>query len=99
MNLSRRHFAQLAAVSATSAAAVPAHAQGGPSVKWRLASSFPKSVDALWGASPTVAKLVGEMSDGKFTIDRMDFEIGKTFDDKKVNKEVTIKVVAKLARK
>ena len=47
--------------------AQPAIAQG--AIKWRLASSFPKSLDGLWGASPTIAKFVNEMSDGKFTID------------------------------
>jgi TRAP-type mannitol/chloroaromatic compound transport system substrate-binding protein len=38
-------------------------------VKWRLASSFPKSIEGLWGAAPTVAKFVSDMSDGKFQID------------------------------
>jgi TRAP-type mannitol/chloroaromatic compound transport system substrate-binding protein len=69
MSLSRRHFGQIAALGGALAAAAPARAQqAGPTVKWRLASSFPKNVDALWGAAPTVARLVGEMSDGKFII-------------------------------
>src|SRR6266571_2116407 len=67
MTVSRRTFARLAAVG-TAAVASPAVAQQ-PTVKWRLASSFPKSIEGLWGASPTVAKFVSEMSDGKFTID------------------------------
>jgi TRAP-type mannitol/chloroaromatic compound transport system substrate-binding protein len=37
-------------------------------VKWRLTSSFPKSLDTLWGASATVARVVGEMTDGKFVL-------------------------------
>jgi TRAP-type mannitol/chloroaromatic compound transport system substrate-binding protein len=69
MTISRRHFGQLAAAVAVAASAAPAVAQTGPTIKWRLASSFPKSVDALWGASPSVAKLVREMSDGKFLIE------------------------------
>jgi TRAP-type mannitol/chloroaromatic compound transport system substrate-binding protein len=69
MTLSRRHFGQLAAAGAVVAAATPARAQSGPTIKWRLASSFPKSVDTLWGAAVTVARLVGEMSDGKFVIE------------------------------
>jgi TRAP-type mannitol/chloroaromatic compound transport system substrate-binding protein len=69
MTISRRHLGQLAAGSAAVAAATTsARAQGGPTIKWRLASSFPKSVDALFGASLTVARLVEEMSDGKFVI-------------------------------
>src|SRR5262249_42183575 len=67
MTISRRNFARLAAASGAAAVASPAIAQG--SIKWRLASSFPKSIELLWGASPTVAKYVNEMSDGKFTID------------------------------
>jgi len=68
MTVSRRNFARLSAASAAVAVASPAIAQQ-PTLKWRLASSFPKSIDGLWGAAVTVAKFVNEMSDGKFTID------------------------------
>src|SRR3954449_5841091 len=67
MTISRRNFARLAATSGAVAVASPAIAQG--AIKWRLASSFPKSLDTLWGVSPTLVKLVNEMSDGKFTIE------------------------------
>jgi len=67
MTISRRNFTRLAATSGAAAVASPAIAQG--AIKWRLASSFPKSLEVLWGASPTLAKYVKEMSDGKFTID------------------------------
>ena len=67
MTISRRNFARLAAASGAVAVASPAIAQG--AIKWRLASSFPKSLDTLWGVSPTLVKLVNEMSDGKFTIE------------------------------
>ena len=67
MTITRRNFARLAATSGAAAVASPAIAQG--AIKWRLASSFPKSLEGLWGASPTLAKYVNEMSDGKFTID------------------------------
>src|SRR5258708_11108199 len=67
MTISRRNFARLAVTSGAVAVASPAIAQG--AIKWRLASSFPKSLEGLWGASPTLARYVNEMSDGKFTID------------------------------
>ena len=67
MTVSRRNFARIAAAS-TVAVASPAIAQQ-PALKWRLTSSFPKAIEGLWGASPTVARFVSEMSDGKFTID------------------------------
>ena len=38
--------------------AAPAIAQSMPEVKWRLTSSFPKSLDTLWGAAETFAKYV-----------------------------------------
>jgi TRAP-type mannitol/chloroaromatic compound transport system substrate-binding protein len=68
-SLSRRQFGGLATASAAIAAAAPALAQQtNEIVKWRLTSSFPKSLDTLFGASATIAKVVGEMTDGKFTI-------------------------------
>jgi TRAP-type mannitol/chloroaromatic compound transport system substrate-binding protein len=39
-----------------------------PSIRWRLASSFPKSLDALLGPAEVFAKMVGAMSGGKFMI-------------------------------
>jgi TRAP-type mannitol/chloroaromatic compound transport system substrate-binding protein len=66
MTVSRRNFARLAAAGTAVAVASPAIAQ--QHIKWRLASSFPKNLEGLWGASPTVARLVSEMSDGKFEI-------------------------------
>ena len=68
MTVSRRNFARLSAASAAVAVASPAIAQQ-PTLRWRLTSSFPKAIEGLWGASPTVARFVSEMSDGKFTID------------------------------
>jgi TRAP-type mannitol/chloroaromatic compound transport system substrate-binding protein len=67
MTVSRRNFARLAAASSAAVVASPAIAQA-PTIKWRLASSFPKNLEGLWGAAPTVAKFVNEMSDGKFEI-------------------------------
>src|ERR1041384_5012765 len=66
MPVSRRNFARLAAAGTAVAVASPAVAQ--QAIKWRLASSFPKNIEGLWSASPTVARFVNEMSDGKFEI-------------------------------
>src|SRR6202008_2581146 len=46
MTISRRNFARLAVTSGAVAVASPAIAQG--AIKWRLASSFPKSLEGLW---------------------------------------------------
>ena len=47
-------------------AAPAVHAQA--TVRWRLASSFPKALDTIFGAAETFAKHVKEMSGGKFEI-------------------------------
>jgi len=56
----------LAGILATGTA--PAvHAQGA-TIRWRLASSFPKSLETLFGGSEIFAAKVKELSGGKFTI-------------------------------
>ncbi len=47
-------------------AAPSVHAEA--TLRWRLASSFPKSLDALLGPAEIFAKMIGAMSGGKFTI-------------------------------
>ena len=58
------------AVVAAAAASFPAPAiaQTMPEIKWRLASSFPKSLDTIYGAAEVMAKYVSEATDGKFQI-------------------------------
>ena len=51
-----------------SALAAPAIAQSMPKVQWRCPSSFPKSVDTIYGASELLARYVKEASDGQFEI-------------------------------
>jgi TRAP-type mannitol/chloroaromatic compound transport system substrate-binding protein len=64
----RRTFVRGAGIAGVLAAgSAPAvHAQ--TSIRWRIASSFPKSLDTLYGASEIFAKKVGELTDGKFHI-------------------------------
>jgi TRAP-type mannitol/chloroaromatic compound transport system substrate-binding protein len=57
-----------AAAAATGVLAAPAIAQSAPELKWRLASSFPKSLDTIFGAAEIFAKYVAEASDNKFQI-------------------------------
>ena len=71
--MQRRRFIKTAGVGATGVAAAsaisaPAIAQSMPEVKWRLTSSFPKSLDTLYGGSELFAKMIGEMSNGKFQV-------------------------------
>jgi TRAP-type mannitol/chloroaromatic compound transport system substrate-binding protein len=66
----RRQFLGKTALGATAAAAVasPAIAQSMPEVKWRLTSSFPKSLDTIFGASDVIQKAVAEATDNRFQI-------------------------------
>ncbi len=60
------HGAGLAGVLAAGAAPAVVHAQA--NIRWRMASSFPKALDTIFGTSELFAKKVGEMSGGKFQI-------------------------------
>jgi TRAP-type mannitol/chloroaromatic compound transport system substrate-binding protein len=67
--MKRRQFLKAASVGlVTSAVAKPAIAQTNPTIKWRLTSSFPKSLDTLYGACETIAKMVAEGTDNQFQI-------------------------------
>src|SRR5258707_5774394 len=57
-----------AAVAAAGTLAAPAIAQSMPELKWRLASSFPKSLDTIFGAGEDFAKRVAALTDNKFQI-------------------------------
>ena len=67
--MKRRHFLAAGSVgAAASAVAAPAIAQAMPEVKWRLSSTFPKSLDTLYGAAEQFSKLMSDMTDGKFQV-------------------------------
>lgn len=67
--MQRRSFLKRAAVGATvGAVAAPALAQTTPTVNWRLTSSFPKSLDTIFGTSEMFAKRVSALTGGKFNI-------------------------------
>lgn len=67
--MKRRQFLTAAGAGAAAVAiAKPAIAQSTPELKWRLTSSFPKSLDTIYGASDVFAKAVAEMTDNKFQI-------------------------------
>jgi TRAP-type mannitol/chloroaromatic compound transport system substrate-binding protein len=67
--MKRRQFLQAASLSlTTTVVGKPAIAQTSPAIKWRLTSSYPKSLDTLYGASETIAKYVAEATDNQFQI-------------------------------
>lgn len=71
--MNRRSFFQKAGATGLGAAAsatlaAPAIAQENPKISWRLTSSFPKSLDIIYGAAEEIATSVAEASNGNFTI-------------------------------
>lgn len=67
--MKRRDFLTKAGLGiAAGAAAAPAIAQSAPQIRWRMASSFPKSLDTLYGTAEQIATRVSRITDGKFEI-------------------------------
>src|SRR6188508_2381079 len=67
--MKRRDFLKVSAVgAAATAVAAPAIAQSSPEIKWRMTSSFPKSLDTIYGAAEFFTKQVAELTDNKFQI-------------------------------
>lgn len=72
--MSRRSFIRrgsAVSLAAGAALALPGATQAqtaGPSVTWRLHSSFPRTLDTIFGGATQFAQLVEEMTDGRFRI-------------------------------
>jgi len=65
----RRSFVKHAGLAGILAAgSAPVFAQGAPEVKWRLASSFPKSLDTIFGGAVTISERVAAATNNKFQI-------------------------------
>ena len=69
--MQRRSFlkkASLGAVAGTAAVAAPVFAQDAPTLNWRMASSFPKSLDTLFGTSELFSRYLSESTGGKLSV-------------------------------
>ena len=67
--MKRRAFITRAGfVAAASGLAAPAIAQSNPKITWRLTSSYPKSLETLYGISTELSERINEISDGNFQI-------------------------------
>ena len=66
--MKRRQFLKAGGVGLAAGLASPAIAQTAPTLRWRLTTTFPKSLDTLYGACEMFSKVVGELSDQKFQV-------------------------------
>ena len=68
--MKRRDFIKVtgAGVACTAIMAAPEIAQSMPEIKWRMPTSWPKSLDTLYGGAEMMAKVVAEATDNKFQI-------------------------------
>jgi len=69
IQMQRRSFLRNTGLAGILAAgSAPAFAQAAPEVKWRLASSFPKSLDTIYGGAVTISERVASATNNKFQI-------------------------------
>jgi TRAP-type mannitol/chloroaromatic compound transport system substrate-binding protein len=71
--MDRRKFLSRAAaagsvLSAAAASQAIAQTPALPNIKWRLASSFPKSLDTIYGGAETLSKRLNAITGGKFQV-------------------------------
>ena len=64
--MDRRSLIKKAGIASVLAAGIAPAVHAQAAVRWRLASSFPKSLDTIYGSAEVFAKAVKEMSGGKF---------------------------------
>jgi hypothetical protein len=64
--MKRRKLLKVVTLAAASGAiSAPAIAQSAPALRWRLATTFPKNLDTLYGACEMFSRAVAELSDQK----------------------------------
>ncbi|AVO43548.1 TRAP transporter substrate-binding protein [Simplicispira suum] len=66
--MQRRSILLSSGVAAATLMAAHTSAQAQPAIRWRMTSSFPKTLDTLFGTSEFVCRRVSEMTDEKFQI-------------------------------
>ncbi len=66
--MDRRSILKHAGIAGVLAAGVAPAVHAQAAIRWRLASSFPKALDTIFGAAEVFAQKVSDMSGGKFAI-------------------------------
>jgi TRAP-type mannitol/chloroaromatic compound transport system substrate-binding protein len=66
--MDRRSLIKRAGIAGVLASGIAPAVHAQAAVRWRLASSFPKSLDTIFGSAETFARTVKELSGGKFEV-------------------------------
>jgi TRAP-type mannitol/chloroaromatic compound transport system substrate-binding protein len=66
--MERRSFVRGAGLAGVLAAGIAPAVHAQATIRWRLASSFPKSLDTIYGSAEVFSKAVSDLSGGKFQI-------------------------------
>jgi len=66
--MDRRSLIKKTGIAGVLAAGIAPAVHAQAAVRWRLASSFPKSLDTIYGSADVFSKAVKEMSGGKFEV-------------------------------
>jgi TRAP-type mannitol/chloroaromatic compound transport system substrate-binding protein len=61
----KRRFLQAGLAASAAGISAPALAQASPSVRWRLASSFPKSLDTIYGGAEVLSDAAAAITGGQ----------------------------------
>lgn len=66
--MERRNFLKKAGLAGILAAGVSPMVHAEPTIRWRIASSFPKTLDTIYGGAEVFANLVNKMSGGRMQV-------------------------------
>lgn len=66
--MQRRDLIKKAGAGLAASLSYSALAQATPQVRWRMVSSYPRSLDTLYGGAEDLAKRVAELTEGRFQI-------------------------------
>ena len=66
--MDRRSLIKNAGLAGVLAAGVAPAVHAQATIRWRLASSFPKALDTIFGAADTFSNAIKKMSGGKFEV-------------------------------
>ena len=66
--MDRRSIIKHAGIAGVLAAGVAPAVHAQAAIRWRLASSFPKALDTIFGAADVFAEKINAMTGGKFTV-------------------------------